>query len=498
MLDGLEPGARLPGEAAFRLYDTHGFPLDISVDVAQERGIAVDTDRFQILMQEQRSRARRDRPTRVRDLPAMPPTRFRGYEVLTDTQSVEVLFRDGEPVDEVRAGDHVMVYLPATPFYPEGGGQVGDRGRLAGPDGAIAVEDTQKESGAIWHFGRVTDGVVRRGDMVTASVDRPLREGAMRNHTGTHLLHAALREVLGDGARQTGSLVAPDRLRFDFSHPEPMTGDEIRAVEDLVNRWILEDRAVQTVETSLAEAREGGAIAFFGDKYGERVRVVEVPGASKELCGGTHCHHTGQIGLFRIIEETGIGSGTRRVEAVTGLGALQWTRALDSALGDAASTLRTTPQHLVERARDVVEEVHALERRVKEWERAELERAASGLLSSVETVGGFDVVMAEMAARTPDEVRELADRIRPHLDVAILASTVGDRVNLTALVGEKAQRAGFRAGDLVRQLAPFVDGGGGGRADLAQAGGKNPGGIGKALATARALIEKRALQDIPS
>ena len=498
MLGGLREGERLGGEAAFRLYDTHGFPIDITVDVARERGVQVDIDAFSALMAEQRARARRERPVRVRDLPSMPPSRFRGYETLEDEAPIDVLWRDGEPVEEAVAGDAVMVYLPTTPFYPEGGGQVGDRGRLVGPEGAMFVEDTQKESGAIWHFGRVEEGRLRRGDIVQAVVDQNLRAGAMRNHTGTHLLHAALSEVLGDGARQTGSLVAPDRLRFDFSHPEPLSPVELREVEDRVNQWILEDRPVQTVETSLMEARAAGAIAFFGDKYGERVRVVEVPGASKELCGGTHCRRTGQIGLFRIVEETSIGSGTRRLEAVTGLGSLEWSRTQEALLEETAATLRTTRQSLGDRARDVMETVRELERRVREAERAALQQAAAELLKVAEDVAGLRVVRAEVRERTPEEVRLLVDHLRERVDVAVVASIVGDRVNLTVLAGPRAQRLGLKAGELVRELAPLVEGGGGGRADLAQAGGKNAAGAARALAAARTAVEKRALQDIPS
>ncbi len=498
MLGGIEAGGRLSGEAAFRLYDTHGFPIDITMDVAGERGVEVDVDGFAALMAEQRARARRERPVRVRDLPPMPPSHFLGYETLGDESTIGILWRGGEPVPEAVTGDAVMAYLPDTPFYPEGGGQVGDRGRLIGPDGIVVVEDTQKESGAIWHFGRVESGRIRRGDVVQAVVDGERRAGAMRNHTGTHLLHAALREVLGDGARQTGSLVAPDRLRFDFSHPQPLTAGEVRDVEDRVNRWILEDRPVQTVETSLMEARAAGAIAFFGDKYGERVRVVEVPGASKELCGGTHCRRTGQIGQLRIVEETGIGSGMRRLEAVTGLGSLEWSRTQEERLDEAAATLKATRESLTERAHDVMETIRELERRVREAERQALEQTAVELLERVEDVAGLRMVRAEVQERTPEEVRLLVDHLRERVDVAVVASTVGGRVNLTALAGPRAQRVGLKAGELVRELAPLVEGGGGGRADLAQAGGKNAAGVAHALAAARTAVEKRALQDISS
>ncbi len=292
--------------------------------------------------------------------------------------------------------------------------------------------------------------------------------------------------------------MAPDRLRFDFSHPEPLSPVELREVEDRVNQWILEDRPVQTVETSLMEARAAGAIAFFGDKYGERVRVVEVPGASKELCGGTHCRRTGQIGLFRIVEETSIGSGTRRLEAVTGLGSLEWSRTQEALLEETAATLRTTRQSLGDRARDVMETVRELERRVREAERAALQQAAAELLKVAEDVAGLRVVRAEVRERTPEEVRLLVDHLRERVDVAVVASIVGDRVNLTVLAGPRAQRLGLKAGELVRELAPLVEGGGGGRADLAQAGGKNAAGAARALAAARTAVEKRALQDIPS
>jgi alanyl-tRNA synthetase len=496
MLDRLPPGGTLAGRDAFQLYDTYGFPLDLAVDAAGERGMTVDAEGFDEAMAEQRERARRDRPARVRDLPVMPPSTFVGYSQLEAETVVDLMLLDGEPVDQVVEGDEVIVYLGVTPFYPEGGGQVGDQGQLRGPYGILVVDDTQKQNGAIWHWARVASGRVQRGDSVTASVNAELRAGAMRNHTGTHLLHAALREVLGTGARQTGSLVAPDRLRFDFSHPEPMTPAQIRAVEDLVNRWILEDRAVTTTETSLAEAREGGAIAFFGEKYGETVRVVEVPGASKELCGGTHCRRTGQIGSLRIVEETGIGSGMRRIEALTGWGVLNWSRQQEALVQEAAGLLKRPARELVARVAEMLEENRALERQQAQWAAARTAETARTLVGSVDVSEGLRVLVAEVSAAGSDTLRELADLVREQVDVAVLAARDQERAWLLALAGPEAQRRGIQAGRLVRELAPAVGGGGGGRPDLAQAGGKRPEGVSEVVRLAKPLIQAMARQDI--
>jgi alanyl-tRNA synthetase len=496
MLDRTPEGGVLPGEDAFVLYDTYGFPLDLTEDAARERGLTVDRSGFEQAMAQQRERTRGERRYRERDLPPLPPSTFVGYAQLEAEGVLDLMLVDGEPVDAATTGQQVLVYLGVTPFYPEGGGQVGDTGELVGPHGVLRVRDVQKDNGAIWHWAEVASGTVRRGERVTARVDATHRYGAMRNHTGTHLLHAALRVVLGPGARQTGSLVAPDRLRFDFSHPEPLSREQLEAVEDLVNRWILEDRPVTTVETSLAEARESGAIAFFGEKYGETVRVVEVPGASKELCGGTHCKRTGQIGSLRIVLETGIGSGMRRIEAVTGFGVLEWSRRREAVLEAAAAALKSPVDEVADRVRDLQERVRTLERLKASVEAREAVTRARSLAEEATVWQGLKVVVAEVPAAGGEHLRQMADALKGQVDVAVLAARDSERAWLLAWAGPRAVGRGVDAGRLVREIAPQVGGGGGGRPDLAQAGGKHPGGVPDALSRAKSLLKDWVRQDI--
>jgi alanyl-tRNA synthetase len=497
-LAGISAGGVLDGEAAFRLHDTYGFPFDLTEDVAREHGVTVDRAGFEAAMTRQRARARAERTGGVEDWPDMPPTEFLGYETLEADSVVEGLLVGGEPVREAPAGMEVVVYLPRTPFYPEGGGQVADVGILTGPEGVVEVVDVQRVGQTIWHRGRVQRGRIRIKDAVRAAVDRERREGAMRNHTGTHLLHAALREVLGPGARQTGSLVAPDRLRFDFSHPEPLTPAQLEAVETLVNRWILEDRPVQTTLATVEEAQRAGALAFFGEKYGEVVRVVEVPGASKELCGGTHCRRTGQIGQLRIVEETGVGAGMRRIEAVTGTGALAWSRAQDERLRAVADTLRVAVRDVPERVAELLRRVRDLER---ERERARAERVAelaSELADRSEAVDGLALLAARVGLGDMDGLRELMDRLKDRTDVAVLGTAAEGRALLLVWAGPRARRRGLNAGSLARQLAATVGGGGGGRPDLAQAGGRRGEAVDEALAQAKNLVAEWLRQDIAS
>ena len=490
MLAEVAPGGQLAGREAFLLYDTYGFPLDLTQDAVREAGKTLDLEGFAEAMEAQRARARAGQATDRASLPPMPPTRFLGYDTLTAEAVLGLMVSDDEAVTQAATGQRVAVYTAATPFYPEGGGQVGDHGTLAGPHGWMAITDVQKVHGAIWHWGEVVEGVVAADERVRLAVDAEWRHAAMRNHTGTHLLHAALRHVLGPGARQTGSLVAPDRLRFDFSHPEALTAVQLDEVETLVNRWILDDRSVATREEALDQALAGGAIAFFGDKYGETVRVVEVPGASQELCGGTHCQRTGQIGQLRLVSDTGIGSGMRRVEAVTGLGALERARQHDAQLARAASVLKSPREALEERLQELAARVRDWERQAAGWRRAELARDAERLAAGAEPLGAWRAVVQELPDRDGETLRDLAEALVRHegLDVALLASRTPERAVLAAAVGETAMAQGVAAGRLVAMVAPLVGGGGGGRPDRAQAGGKHPDGLPAALAAAKSWI----------
>ncbi len=499
MLAALAPGGELAGRDAFLLYDTYGFPLDLTQDAVREAGMTLDQEGFTEAMAAQRARARAGQATGRASLPAMPPTRFLGYGTLAAEAVLELMVQEEEAVNRAEVGDRVAVYTESTPFYPEGGGQVGDHGALEGPHGRMAITDVQKVHGAIWHWGEVVEGFLVAGDPVHLAVDAAWRHGSMRNHTGTHLLHAALRHVLGAGARQTGSLVAPDRLRFDFSHPEALTPIELAEVETLVNEWILEDRPVATREEALEQALAGGAVAFFGDKYGERVRVVEVPGASKELCGGTHCERTGQIGQLRVVSETGIGSGMRRVEAVTGMGALERARQDDAQLARAASVLKSPREALDERLQELMARVKDGERQAAGWRRAELAREAERLAAGGEPLGAWRAAVLEIPDRDAGALRDLAEvLVRDQgLDVALLASRTTDRAVLAAAVGESAVGQGLAAGRLVAVVAPLVGGAGGGRPDRAQAGGKSPEGLPDALAAAKGWIRDQVGRDWP-
>jgi alanyl-tRNA synthetase len=495
LLAEVEDGV-LAGDKAFVLYDTYGFPLDLTVDAAAERGIRVDQEGFEQAMAERRRQSRTVGGRR--DWPERPASRFVGYERLEADSPLELFDPDGAPLGLAGEGEHVLLYLPTTPFYPEGGGQVGDQGTITTDTGTVRVDDTQKADGAIWHLGRVVSGEIYTGQTGRAAVDAELRAGAMRNHTGTHLLHAALRQVLGPGARQTGSLVAPDRLRFDFSHPEPMTDEQIRAVEDVVNRWIVEDRAVTVREATLAEAQAAGALAFFGEKYGERVRMVEVVGASLELCGGTHCRHTGQIGSLRIVQETGIGSGVRRVEALTGLGALNWSRHESALLREVAEAVAARPEDVLAKVAALKDTVRRLEGELEQHRQAEVRDQARRLTTEAETVGGWRAVVAGVGPVAPEDLRILADNLRDEADVVVLGSDFGGKAHLVVWVGPRARSGGLGAGRLIKPLAARVGGGGGGRDDFAQAGGRNPEGLNAALEEARRILASQALQDIPS
>ncbi len=498
MLAAAQAGAVLAGADAFLLYDTYGFPLDLTQDAVREVGMTVDLDGFHEAMAAQRARARQGQATGRANLPPMPPSQFLGYRTLSSESEVGAIASDGDTVARAVAGEHVALYLPATPFYPEGGGQVGDHGELTGPAGRVHITDVQKVHGAIWHWGEVVEGQVAAGDAVSLAVDPGWRHAAMRNHTGTHLLHAALRQVLGAGARQTGSLVAPDRLRFDFSHPEALSPEQLLAVEDMVNQWILEDRPVATTEAPLDEALAGGAVAFFGDKYGERVRVVEVPGASKELCGGTHCQRTGQIGQLRVVSDTGIGSGMRRVEAVTGLGALARARAHDAQLARAASVVKSPREALDDRLQDLMVRLREWERQGAAWRQAERARDAQRLAAASEPVGRWRTVVCELPERGLDDLRDLADELvrMQGVDVALLGSRDAERATLAAAVGAGAIGQGVAAGRLVAAIAPCVGGGGGGRPDRAQAGGKSPAGLPAALEAAKCWIGEPVRQGL--
>ncbi len=491
-LQNLAAGSTLSGGDAFQLYDTFGFPLDLTRDAASEQGVRVDEQAFDVLMQEQRERARRNRSKMVDMLPNLEASEFVGYHTLSLAgEALGPLYVDRDRVERLETGETGWIYAARSPFYPEGGGQVGDTGRVTSATGVAEIQDTIKAGGAIWHLAQVVSGYLMSGQPADWLVDGDRRAGSMRNHTGTHLLHAALRQVLGGGVRQTGSLVAPDRLRFDFSYPKPLTDAQIGAIEDLINRWVLSDIPVSIDFLSKDEALKGGALAFFGDKYGETVRVITVPGASQELCGGTHCAQTGQIGLFAIVEEVSVGGGSRRIEAVTGLNALERFRGQRAALGALADFFPgIPPSDWAGKVANWVDDLKRYENEREEAARRERARAGHELVRSAKPVGALRFVVAEVEAESPEALREVLDGVKNSVDGAILAARHGERASLLVYFGEEVRSRGFLARQLVKPLSQAIGGGGGGRDDLAQAGGRNPEGVPQLLQEAHDWIDK--------
>jgi len=492
----------LPDDVVFRLYDTFGFPVDLTEDILAGRGLRFDHAGFEAAMNEQRERARAawkgSGETAVgpvhAQLAADFETRFRGYEGLELDSRVLALVSRGSAVPVAREGEPVEIVVEETPFYAESGGQVGDRGTIATATGRVEVEDTQRPAGTlVVHRGRVARGEVYLDQPAHLAVEPMHRFGAVRHHSGTHLLHAALREVLGPNATQRGSLVTPSRLRFDFSHDAPLTRDQIRTVEDLVNGWIGANEPARVETVPYREAVAAGAIAMFGEKYGDRVRVVTFGDFSMELCGGTHARATGDIGVLKVVSETGIASGVRRVEAVTGQEALRRWREQEQALERTAELLRSPVGELEARVEKLLEERRALERELERL-RADQRRAASGdLASQAEDVAGVKVLAARVEGVAGDELRAMVDALRERLGsgIVLLAAPSDGKVTL-ALGVTPDLTARFRAGDLVRETAAVVGGKGGGRPDFAQAGGRDPGKIDEAFERLRAVVREKA------
>ncbi|MDR7538901.1 MAG: alanine--tRNA ligase [Armatimonadota bacterium] len=483
----------LPGSVVFRLYDTFGFPVEMTRDIAREQGLAVDEAGFQEAMARQRERARAasgfsgEEAAAARLLADLPETTFLGYRAYQARARVLALLRGGTRVDEVSQGEEVDVVLDRTPFYPEGGGQVGDTGRIAHRRGEVTVTDTQRVGeGVIVHRGRLVRGTVRVGDGVRAVIDRGRRRDIMRNHTATHLLHRALHEVLGEHARQAGSLVAPERLRFDFTHLSALTPEERAAVEQRVNEKVLEALRVRPRWMPYQEALRRGAMALFGEKYGERVRVVEIDGYSRELCGGTHLSDTGQVGLFKIVAEGSAAAGIRRIEAVTGRGAMEYLRAQEGALREVAELLRVAPADVVSAVRKLQDRLRQLERERATLSPEEVRR----LVEEAPQIGTVKVVIYRKDNLSHEALRRVGDRVRDLAPsaVAVLGSESDGKANLVIMVGPEAAAQGIEAVALARQVAPIVGGSGGGNATLAQAGGRDPSRLPQALEEARAQV----------
>ncbi|HDK0007092.1 TPA: alanine--tRNA ligase [Escherichia coli] len=488
-------GDTLDGETAFRLYDTYGFPVDLTADVCRERNIKVDEAGFEAAMEEQRRRAREASGFGA-DYNAMirvdSASEFKGYDHLELNGKVTALFVDGKAVDAINAGQEAVVVLDQTPFYAESGGQVGDKGELKGTNFSFAVEDTQKYGQAIGHIGKLAAGSLKVGDAVQADVDEARRARIRLNHSATHLMHAALRQVLGTHVSQKGSLVNDKVLRFDFSHNEAMKPEEIRAVEDLVNAQIRRNLPIETNIMDLEAAKAKGAMALFGEKYDERVRVLSMGDFSTELCGGTHASRTGDIGLFRIISESGTAAGVRRIEAVTGEGAIATVHADSDRLSEVAHLLKGDSNNLADKVRSVLERTRQLEKELQQLKEQAAAQESANLSSKAIDVNGVKLLVSELSGVEPKMLRTMVDDLKNQLGstIIVLATVVEGKVSLIAGVSKDVTDR-VKAGELIGMVAQQVGGKGGGRPDMAQAGGTDAAALPAALVSVKGWVSAK-------
>ena len=488
-------GDTLDGETAFRLYDTYGFPVDLTADVCRERNIKVDEAGFDAAMEEQRRRAREASGFGA-DYNAMirvdSASEFKGYDHLELNGKVTALFVDGKAVDAINAGQEAVVVLDQTPFYAESGGQVGDKGELKGANFSFAVEDTQKYGQAIGHIGKLAVGSLKVGDAVQADVDEARRARIRLNHSATHLMHAALRQVLGTHVSQKGSLVNDKVLRFDFSHNEAMKPEEIRAVEDLVNAQIRRNLPIETNIMDLEAAKAKGAMALFGEKYDERVRVLSMGDFSTELCGGTHASRTGDIGLFRIISESGTAAGVRRIEAVTGEGAIATVHADSDRLSEVAHLLKGDSNNLADKVRSVLERTRQLEKELQQLKEQAAAQESANLSSKAIDVNGVKLLVSELSGVEPKMLRIMVDDLKNQLGstIIVLATVAEGKVSLIAGVSKDVTDR-VKAGELIGMVAQQVGGKGGGRPDMAQAGGTDAAALPAALASVKGWVSAK-------
>ena len=485
----------IPGETVFRLYDTYGFPLDLTADVARERGLSIDQAGFDAAMAAQRGRARAASKFGVdlRDSVKLSGTsEFSGYQRLTDTGRVTALIANGSLVNILRSGEEGQVVLDQTPFYAEGGGQTGDSGLLKGGGGHFVVRDTIKIGTSHAHVGVLQSGEMHVGDVIEAQVDPELRADIALNHSATHLLHAALREVLGSHVQQKGSLVAADRLRFDFSHTQAITPEELRRIEERVNSVIRANAQAQTRLMALDDAVAAGAMSLFGEKYASDVRVLSIGDFSMELCGGTHVERAGDIGFFKIVSESGVAAGVRRVEAVTGQGAYNWVLRTDQLLRDVAGSLRSGRDEVDEKVRELIERSRRLEKEVQQLKSKLASGQGADLSAQAKDVEGIKVLASQIDGADAKSLRDALDQLKGKLGscVIVLASVQDGKVVLVAGVSADLL-ARLKAGELIGAVAEQVGGRGGGRADFAQAGGTQPEKLNSALAGVESLVRSR-------
>ena len=478
-------GKELPGDVVFKLYDTYGFPVDLTADIARERELSVDEKGFEEAMERQRERARASSKFGAVGGDALKidaTTEFLGHDSTEATCKVVALFKDGNAVEQLGDGDEGAVVLASTPFYAESGGQIGDKGILVSDGKLFRVDDTQKSGDANVHFGSVEQGVLKVGDSLEAVVDADRRQAIRLNHTATHLMHAALRQVLGDHVTQKGSLVAPDRLRFDFSHYEGVTPEQLQEIEDIVNAEIRKNVAADTNLMTYDDAIESGAMALFGEKYGDKVRVLRLGEFSVELCGGTHVDRTGDIGAFKVTHEGGVASGVRRIEAVTGKGAMAWIDANQRTLRDLSGMLRSSPDQATAKVEQLLKQNKELEKKLATAKHALITGQASDQEDNIVEVHGIKIVTSRMEGVDAKSLREAVDRVKDKLGnaIVVLGSVDDGKVHLAAGV-TKNNIGKIRAGDLIKPVAEQIGGKGGGRPDFAQAGGNDPSKLDQAL-----------------
>lgn len=490
---------QISGEDAFKLYDTYGFPVELTQEIAAEKNLAVDLEGFEAEMEKQRDRSREAHETIDLTVQGsldtlaehIHATEFLGYTEGSANARVEVLLVNGKSVESVEAGSDVQIVLDKTPFYAESGGQVGDRGYISGDTVVVRVTDVKKESDFFVHFGRIERGTLQVGDEVKAQIDRACRRRVQANHSATHLLQAALKKIVDDSISQAGSLVAFDRLRFDFNCPRPLTADEVQQVEEQINTWIAEAHAAQIEVLPIAEAKAKGAVAMFGEKYGDEVRVLDFPGVSMELCGGTHVDNTAEIGVFKIISESGVASGVRRIEAVAGPSVLDYLNVRDRVVKDLSDRFKAKPEELPERVTSLQNELKTLQKQL-ETVKAEMALAKSDqLLGDAEAVGSFKILVAQMEGVDAESLKTAAERLAHKLgEGAVVLGSVPepDKVSLVAAFSPAVVKSGLQAGKFIGAIAKLCGGGGGGRPNLAQAGGRDPGKLAEALAEAKTQL----------
>ncbi|HEY9672602.1 MAG TPA: alanine--tRNA ligase [Waterburya sp.] len=496
---------QISGKDAFTLYDTYGFPLELTQEIAEEQGLTVDIEGFEAEMEAQRERAREAHETIDLTVQGsldqlaehIHSTEFLGYTQPQSTAKVEALLVNGKSVESAEAGTLVQVILDQTPFYAESGGQIGDRGYLSGDNLLVRVEDVKKESEFFVHFGHIERGTLAVGATVTAQIDRSCRRRAQANHTATHLLQAALKQIVDPAISQAGSLVSFDRLRFDFNCPRPLKPEEVQQVEEQVNTWIAQAHMAEVVVLPLEEAKRRGAIAMFGEKYGEEVRVIDFPGVSMELCGGTHVSNTAEIGVFKIVSETGISSGVRRIEAVAGPAVLDYLNVRDKVVRELSDRFKAKPEELPERITNIQNELRTTQKQLDALKQELALAKSDQLLAQAELVGEFKVLVANMGEVDPDALKTAAERLQQKLgESAVLLGSVpaADKVSLVAVFSKGVNAKGLQAGKFVGGIAKLCGGGGGGRPNFAQAGGRDPSKLAEALESARTQLHSELSQ----